>query len=280
MPNQPRPRRLPLKGTAPDPNRQRLARQRLRDLFGQPSSVYAVHYACESITGAGSARIASIVARNLGDGATYAFSIHQEAELALTPPEHYARELDRLEFALLQKFFRFLSENQRARFVHWKMRDASYGFEAIELRYRRLGGAKPLPIHDSQKLNLAAHLKDIYGEGYAEPANIVGLARLNAFTMEGLIAGPDEPIAFQRHEYHALLRSTTRKVALIGDIARASADGRLKTTKGWWQMNGGRLREAAEGARDNPMKSVGALIMGAAGGAFLLAGKVMDWFGQ
>jgi hypothetical protein len=51
------------------------------------------------------------------------------------------------------------------RYLHWNMRDANYGFAAIEHRYRVLGGS-PIIIDDDKKTDLARLLIDIYGVGY------------------------------------------------------------------------------------------------------------------
>src|SRR5262249_18383143 len=153
---------------APNPQRQREARETLARLLGHPAAVYVLHYACQSFDqpgGRGSPRVTAIAARNVGTGETVTFSINTEIELARLAPVEALLRLDGLERSMLDRFFEFLRINRAMRFVHWKMRDATYGFAAIEHRYTVLGGT-PLSIPESQKTDLARLLVDIYGTHY------------------------------------------------------------------------------------------------------------------
>ena len=99
---------------APNPQRQRAAKARLAQLFAQPSTVYVVHYACQSFRtpeSQGSPRVAAIAVRNLDSGQTIAFSIHQELELAGVPPRAAGQYMDRLERAMLDRYFDFLAHD-------------------------------------------------------------------------------------------------------------------------------------------------------------------------
>jgi hypothetical protein len=63
---------------------------------------------------------------------------------------------------MFKEFFRFVKVHKSFNWVHWNMRDLNYGFEAIENRYKVLGG-KPIIIEDDKKFDLARLLIDIYG---------------------------------------------------------------------------------------------------------------------
>ena len=86
------------------------------------------------------------------------------------------------------KFFRFVAINRHARFVHWKMRNATYGFAAIEHRYSVLGGG-PIGIPEMQRFDLAWLLEEIYGSDYVEAPHFETLARLNKLPLAELSVG-------------------------------------------------------------------------------------------
>lgn len=215
----------------PYPDRQNVARGRIAELFRQPSGVFVIHYACQSFYHGQqlkSPRVTAIVARNLGTGHSETFSLHTEAELlGLTPVGVLAR-MDWLERNLLDKFFRFLVINRGARFVHWKMRDATFGFAAIEHRYAVLGG-QPVTVPDQQRTDLAWLLEEIYGTDYIETPHFESLAKLNRLPIGNFLSGAKEAQAFQRSDYLAVQRSTTTKVGLFFDILRRAHDRTLKT---------------------------------------------------
>lgn len=248
---------------APNTRRQRMARDKLNELFAHPSTVLIVHYACQSFYRAeadGSPRVASIAVRNLAGGDTEAFSIHQELELAHIPHAHAPHVLDHLERQMLNRFFRYLAENKNMRFVHWNMRDVKFGFQALEHRYRVLGG-DPYVLHDNQKIDLALLLGSIYGSNYCRPPVFETLARRNKLALSGFVAGADEPRLFAKGEYAAVLKSNLCKIALITDIVTLAHDAKLKTDANWWTLNEGRLREAYEFFVDNPAYGVAMAVL-------------------
>ncbi len=260
--------------TGPNTERQRAARGKLEQLLAHPESVLAIHYACESFdkgTRLGSPRITAIAVANLGSGETHAFSIHAEAELAGLAPVKVLSRLDALETGMLDKFFAFLLLHRTQRFVHWNMRDAVFGFEALEHRASVLGG-QLVRISDTQKSDLARLLVDIYGTGYVASPPFETLARDNGLKMSGLLAGVAEADAFHRGDYLGVQRSVLCKVGLIADLVRLAHDRALKTKATWWTMNVGRLREAVELFDRNPVQAWSGLIFAglSAGFVFLL----------
>ena len=266
---------------APHPDRQRAARERLDQLFAYPAAVLAIHYACESFAsgrGSDSPRITAIAATNLGTGETQAFSISAEAELLHLPPLKILARLDELETALLQKFFTFLALSRAMRFVHWNMRNAVYGFEALEHRSAVLGG-QPIHIPDSQKLDLARLLTEIYGTGYVAQPAFETLARDNGLRMAGMLTGLAEPEAFVRGDYLAVQRSVLAKVGVIAELTKLTHDRTLKTRANWWTMNIGRAREAYELFDRNPVRAWAGLIFGGLGFGFLILRTLAGWSG-
>ena len=64
--------------------------------------------------------------------------------------EHY----DCLEREMLQDFYRHLKNYQQVQYLHWNRRDSNYGFQAIEHRFRVLGGT-------NDELYIVAHMSQI-----------------------------------------------------------------------------------------------------------------------
>ena len=176
---------------APNPSRQRATKSRLSDLVRRGSGVFVLHYACQSFyqpQSYGSPRIASIAIRNLANGNTISFSIHQEMELSrLTVPAATVR-IDQLERSMLEKYFRFLSEHKNMEFAHWNMRDFKYGFYAIEHRYSVLGGT-PFSLPESCRHDMAMLICDIYGSNYLPRPHLEFIARKNRMSLAGFIKG-------------------------------------------------------------------------------------------
>ncbi len=262
---------------APNPDRQRVARDKLKDLFAYPASVFVVHYACQSFdqdAELGSPRVTAIAVRNLSSGDTSVFSIQHEAELARLGPVQILSRLDNLEYALLTKFFELIAVNQNNRFLHWNMRDATYGFAAIEHRFAILGGT-PSRVAEANKIDLARTLTDIYGTRYVPAPYIEGLARENQLSLIGFLYGYDEADAFERGEYGLVQRSVLAKVRILFEVLHLTHDRTLKTNAGWWTLNRGRLREAWEMLEHNPVYALGALVAT----AFGIALKVFEHTG-
>lgn len=121
----------------------RRARRQLDELFQHPEHTVVIHYSCESFydreNNPRSPRVTSIAIRNLDTGQTKSFSIHLIAErrgLLDSMDQHY----DQLEQEMLSDFFEEVRVRQHCKWLHWNMRDANYGFEALENRMKVLGG--------------------------------------------------------------------------------------------------------------------------------------------
>lgn len=255
---------------APNPERQRQARRTLSRLLQRPETVWVLHYACQSFApgkGIKSPRITALVARNLGTGHTETFSLHAEAELMGLNPIGVLARLDSLERTMLDKYFAFLRINFRMSFLHWKMRSATYGFQAIEHRYAVLGGT-PVQIAEQSRFDLAWLLEEIYGPDYVTAPHFETLARINNIPLGGYLPGAAEADAFVRSDYLAVQRSNSAKVGLLFDIAHRAESRTLKTETSWLSMNFGRVREAADLFHDNPVKAIAGLAVAVATGAF------------
>lgn len=261
---------------APNPSRQKAAREGLNRLVAQPATVFVVHYACESFDqarGYASPRITAIALRNLGSGATRSFSIHAEVEVARRRHADVA-SLDAAERAMLTKFYSFVAHSPYATFLHWNMRDEKFGFAAIAHRSALLG-VEPASIPDGQKFDLSRAFVEIFGSDYAARPVIETLARLNGLPSGSLLSGAREAQAFAGGQYYSVLQSVLCKVAIIAECAQRADDRTLVTDAGWWTMNGGQLREACELFWRNPVRAVSGLVLGAGGTAFMLVMRLL-----
>ncbi len=247
----------------PNPRKQRLARAKLDFVCEHGANVFAIHYACDSLGDALAPRITAIAVQNLANGTATSFSLYREAELAAC--ERRQPSISEVERAMLDKFFGFLREHRRATFLHWKMSSTVYGFAALEDRYTLLGGAGGEIPHESQRVDLALLIEAIYGSDYAPRPHTRSLAEMNGLSLSGYIDGEREPAVFRGGDFKAVMSSSVRKAALLCEIAELARARELRTAKNLWQLNVGRVREAAEFVRDNPLQGIGGLLIIGAG---------------
>lgn len=134
--------------------RRRAARKSFEDLDKRRDMYIVLHYSCESfydIKDGRTPRVTSIAARNFTTGQTASFSIHKSAEQMVVAPTDISQRYDELERHMLDEYFDFLNSRHGHSFIHWNMRDINYGFQAIDHRYKVLGGT-PFTVDDSRKI--------------------------------------------------------------------------------------------------------------------------------
>lgn len=205
-------------------------RNLMNEIYSNKSNNYIVHYSCESFydeeknefrTG----RITSIGLRNLEDGQTHYWSIWLSEEIKQR--ENAELSLDELERDVLDSYFNFIRMNSRAHYIHWNMRDINYGFQALEHRYKVLGG-EPIILSDDKKFDLARVLVSLYGRNYASHTyekdgkvyngRMMVLAAMNNVAIKDAMSGADEANAFKAKNYKALHMSTLRKLDMIANF--------------------------------------------------------------
>lgn len=229
------------------------AKHQLNELFQTPEHVVVIHYSCESFydrDNPRSPRVTSIAIRNLDTGQTKSFSIHLVAErrnVLDSIDEHY----DELEREMLDGFFQAVRERQHCRWLHWNMRDANYGFEALENRIRALGGQPVANVPEEKRVDLSRILVAIYGVGYIGHPRIEKLMEKNSITAKDFLTGKQEADAFENKQFLKLHQSTLRKVDIFANFAERAHAGRLKSLATWWQMNGRSVKAVGEWAREH-----------------------------
>jgi len=225
----------------------RRSKGQLEELFHTPETTVVIHYSCESFRDREdprSPRITSIAARNLDSGQTRSFSIHLIAEqqgLLETIEDHY----DDLERAMLAEFFEFMEVHQHFKWLHWNMRDANYGFEALENRFKALGG-RPFHLDERNRLDLSRILIGIYGVGYIGHPRLEALLAHNHIIPLDFLTGAQEAEAFVNKRFVRLHQSTLRKVDVLANIGDRAHRGDLKTLASWWEQNGQSVKRCIE----------------------------------
>jgi len=224
----------------------------LDNLIKQKSIVLIIHYSCESFfdTGGKSPRITSIAVRFFGSGQSKSFSIHKIAEKEGLSLDQIEEHYDRLEKEMLRAFFSFVKKHKQSLWVHWNMRDANYGFEAITHRYEVLGG-KPEQFPENLQFNLSLILWDKYGEDYIGHPRMKTLCEKNTITLKEFLSGAEEADCFNKKDYVKLHQSTLRKVDALATVLEKSADNSLKTDANFFQIYGISLQGLHEMRREH-----------------------------
>lgn len=250
--------------TAPNPKRQKEARQRLDSLFSDRSNVWVIHYSCESFydrPNGASPRITSLAVRSLDSAQTHSFSIHQVAERLKVPFTEIEARYDELERQMLDAYHQHLGAHRGMKYLHWNMRDINYGFAAIDHRYQVLGGT-PVLVDDARKFDLSRILIDIYGVAYIGHSRLEKLIEKNEIQPHDMMTGAEEAQAFVNGNYVGLHQSTLRKVDVLANIAERTQNKHLLTNTTWWEMHGGSLRTALDWVADNKVIALVIAVVG------------------
>lgn len=195
----------------------------LSSLLEKKDKVLIIHYSCESFitTHGKTPRITSICIRNLGTGQNKTFSIHLQAQFdGLEFNNLSDQDYDNVEKSLLSDFYTYTDNYKDYNWIHWNMRDANYGFEAIANRFRILGG-KPIYLAYDRTIDLPRVLGKIYTSGFEKnkpSGRLLNIANRNKISTLNALTGKEEADAFDNKEYLKLHISTLRKIDIIETI--------------------------------------------------------------
>lgn len=221
--------------------RQKQSREDLDAIWERPDFTNIIHYSCESFYDrpeGTSPRITSIAVRNLHTAQTKSFSIHKFGELKGIKPCDLNAHYDDLEREMIEEFLNFAKECKDFKWVHWNMRDENYGFHAIELRFKVLGGKVPFQIPDEKKFDLSRILIGIYGSGYIGHPRFENIMKKNHIKNLGFKTGKEEAELFEQGNYVALHQSTLAKCDILSSICQKAYEGKLLTLSKWWEVHG------------------------------------------
>ena len=258
--------------------RRKDAKRELDALDERRELVLIIHYSCESfydIKDGRTPRITSIAVRNFASGQTTSVSIHKSAEQNGVPLEDITDHYDRLEKAMLKELFTYLATVPVQKFVHWNMRDINFGFQAIEHRYKVLGGV-PAVVDDKRKFDLARALVAIFGVGYSPHGNfgrMHSIMALNSITAKDALTGAEEAKAFEDAEFVKLHQSTLRKVDVIANLLERTLDNSLKTQSSWFDRHGFHPQAIVEFVKEHWIWSLITMV----GVVLALGSRLLGW---
>lgn len=208
------------------------SRNFIKEVKGHPENFYVIHYSCQSLyddNEALSPRITSIAITHYATEQTVSFSTHSIAEELHIPREDVQGRFDEVERQLLREFYAFIRDRRDKYWIHWNMRNLTYGFEHLEHRYRVLGGKDAPIIPVERRLNLNDLLVDRYGGGYAAHPKLKSLMELNGAIHRHFLSGEEEVQAFQNNEFIRMHNSTLCKVGFLHSVIRKLLKGKLHT---------------------------------------------------
>jgi hypothetical protein len=199
-----------------------------------PDRFYIIHYSSQSLfdadAGGLSPRITSIVIRHYHTGQTVSFSTHTVAEYLGILKDDVEKKYDDIERELLTQFYDFIRDRREKYWIHWNMRNVTFGFEHLEHRYRVLVHKDPPSIPVEVRLNLNDILKRRYGDDYAEDPRMLSLMELNGERVQSFLTGAEEAEAFKAKDFIRMNSSTIAKVGFFSFVISASVRGKLKTS--------------------------------------------------
>jgi len=208
------------------------SRHFIQEVKKHPENFYVIHYSCQSLyddNEALSPRITSIAISHVGTEQTVSFSTHSIAEELHIPRENVLERFDEVERALLAGFYGFVRDRRDRYWVHWNMRNLTYGFEHLEHRYRVLGGNDASVIPVERRLNLNDIFADRYGGNYAPHPKLKSLMEQNGGVHRHFLAGEEDVQAFRNNEFIRMHNSTLCKVGFLQGVIRKLLNGKLRT---------------------------------------------------
>ena len=232
----------------------------IREVKKAPQIFYTIHYSCQSLYDDNeglSPRITSIAITHYATGQAVSFSTHSIAEELRIGREDVLGNFDAVELQLLTGFYQFVRDRRDKYWVHWNMRNLTYGFEHLEHRYRALGGRDASVIPVERRLNLNELLADRYGSGYAHHPKMKSLMELNGGIPRHFLEGKEEIRAFENKEFIRMHNSTLSKVGFLNSTIRKMVTGKLRTASRGF---GVALDRIFEGRSAKAIALVGALI--------------------
>ncbi len=220
-------------------------------------------------------RLTSVVVRHYESGQTVSFATHTVAEYLNVPWDAIEARYDEIERELLTQFYDFARDRREKFWVHWNMRNVTFGFEHLEHRYRVLLKKEPPSIPVEVRINLNDALKDRYGSDYAPDPRMASLMGLNGGRIQGFLSGKEESEAFKAKDFIRMNASTIAKVGFFSHVISAAMKGKLKTAGHGFLNFVDRLLES----RKNRAVAAVAAVVGVVVGVIQLALWVHTGFG-
>jgi hypothetical protein len=259
--------------------------KKIEELKQKKARTVVIHYSCESFfnTHGRTPRVTSIAIRNRDNQTTVVFSIHLMAQIKNRDIANLNNhDFDYLEKEMLKDFYTYLKKHQSYCWVHWNMRNANFGFEAIGNRFRILGG-NPRIIEDQFRYDLPEILGLIHTYNFEKhnsptKGQLLNLCRRNKITSMDALKGKDEADAFDNRDFLKLHMSTIRKVEMIDRVLTLQEKKKIKVNAWIFQACGITPVGIIEIVRNNwILFAIWSIIMGVIGMA--LEPVVQNWAG-
>ena len=216
------------------------SRDFLRKINKRPERFYIIHYSCQNLNDENdglSPRITSIAVMHYKSGQVVSFSTHAIAEELHFNREEVENHYDDVERELLSQFYSFVRDRRDYSWIHWNMRNATYGFEHLAHRFRILSDENAPSIPPENRINLSDLLKDRYGEDYVPHPRLTELMKLNGGVHRDFLQGDAEVQAFKDGRFIELHKSTLSKVGFFRYVIEKMISGRLRVkTRGYGVM--------------------------------------------
>ena len=208
------------------------SRDLIRRIKKKPENFFIIHYSCQSLYDDNEGllpRITSIAVIHFTTGQAVSFSTHAVAEELKIDRDEVRGRFDEIELKLLSNFYKFIRDKRDRFWVHWNMRNLTYGFEHIEHRYQVLGGSDAPVVPIEHRINLNDYLADRYGSRYAAHPKMKSLMELNGGPNRHFLTGEEEVNAFNSNEFIRMHNSTLCKAEFFKFVMKRLVDGRLRT---------------------------------------------------
>lgn len=209
---------------------------------------FVIHYSSQSLFDEGteglSPRITSIVVMHYATRQTVSFAVHTTAELLGISKDDVESRYDEIEKEMLARFFEFFRSRLDHYWVHWNMRNITFGFEHLEHRSLRLGNHAPPILNVEQRLNLNDILKEKYGRDFAPDPKMKNLLLLNGPLPPTFLDGAQEAAAFKAKDFIRMHASTICKVEFFRHVIVLAERGRLRTASRGFGVRVDRLLES------------------------------------
>lgn len=227
-----------------------MSKHTITDFYTQKYKYLLIHYSCENFQKEDTtSRITSIAIKCLLTGETDSFSlIHSAEELKIdTIEDNY----DIIEKHLLAKFFAYAKKKKDKFWIHWGMKDKTYGFKALEHRANVLGLKSIFKIADDRKYDLSKILFEIHGNKYVEDPKLENLLKINEILPKDFLSGLIEAQITDNKLVNNVYQSTQTKVHAFEEIIQLEANNKLKTLKHSENIKIGFLQKKFNKIKDN-----------------------------
>lgn len=171
--------------------------------------------------------VSAIVVQSLFSGTPLAFAPFTEAEACGIPPAKFQERFQEFEREMFRDFAEYTATHSAALWVHWGMREAFFGFDALTLR-AKFHRQKYHNITPERRFDLERYLARRFGD-FAPHPRLWNAARRNLGTISDFLNEKATADAWEHGQYGAELRSLYAKVDAIARLFEQVRSGQFQT---------------------------------------------------